>query len=425
MLRRRAGGRRRQLLRPGRPLAARWSSVHGRLRERAGRRALAASTCSSTRPSARWPRLRSARARRRTRRGRRSRPSAAHGTARRERRRDDRTSRRCDGASPSSAWPAASPARRTSSAFWRNLRDGVESITPLHRRGAGRGGRRPPSCCATRATSRPAACSTGVDALRRRASSAISPREAELMDPQQRLFLECAWEALEHAGYDPERYRGRDRRLRRREPEHATCCTTCCRTRSCCDASAPSRSMLGNDKDFLATRVSLQARTCAARASTVQTACSTSLVAVHLACQSLLAGECDMALAGGVVGHRARSAPATSTRRAASSRPTATAAPSTPQAAGHGRRQRRRRRGAQAAGGRARRRRHHPRGDPGLGDQQRRRAQGRLHRAERRGPGRGDRRGAGRGRRRRRRRSATSRRTAPARRWATRSRSPR
>ena len=52
-------------------------------------------------------------------------------------------------------------------------------------------------------------------ALRRRPSSASRPREAELMDPQQRLFLECAWEALEHAGYDPERYRRLDRRLRR------------------------------------------------------------------------------------------------------------------------------------------------------------------------------------------------------------------
>ena len=71
------------------------------------------------------------------------------------------------------------------------------------------------------------------------------------------------------------------------------------------------------------------------------------------------------------------------------------------------------------------RRRPHPRRHPGLGGQQRRRAEGRLHRAERRRPGRGDRRGAGAGRRRRRRRSATSRRTAPARRWAIRSRSRR
>ena len=83
------------------------------------------------------------------------------------------------------------------------------------------------------------------------------------------------------------------------------------------------------------------------------------------------------------------------------------------------------RRRAQAAGRRAGRRRHHPRRDPRLGDQQRRRAQGRLHRAERRRPGRGDRRGAGGRPASTPTPSATSRRTAPAPRSATRSRSPR
>ncbi len=57
--------------------------------------------------------------------------------------------------------------------------------------------------------------------------------------------------------------------------------------------------MLGNDKDFLATRVSYKLNLRGPSVD-VQTACSTSLVAVHLACQALLAGQCDMALAGGV-----------------------------------------------------------------------------------------------------------------------------
>ena len=149
--------------------------------------------------------------------------------------------------------------------------------------------------------------------------------------------------------------------------------------------------MLANDKDYLATRVSYKLNLRGPSVN-VQTACSTSLVAVHLACQSLLHGECDMALAGGVSVHAAADAPATSTRRAGSLSPD-----------GHCRAFDARRQGtvfgdgvgvvrAQAAGRRAGRRRHDPRGDPRLGGQQRRRAQGRLHRAERRRPGRGDRR---------------------------------
>ena len=153
-----------------------------------------------------WPRhLAAGRGGRRRREPRRRAPAAAaRGAGRRP------------AASPSSAWPAASPGAATSSEFWRNLRDGVESIAFFTDEELRAAGRRPGAAAPTRATSRPRGVLDGRRAVRRRASSAISPREAEIIDPQQRLFLECAWEALEDAGYDPERYRGADRRLRRR-----------------------------------------------------------------------------------------------------------------------------------------------------------------------------------------------------------------
>ena len=124
-----------------------------------------------------------------------------------------------------------------------------------------------------------------------------SPREAELMDPQQRIFMECAWESLDHAGYDPTRFKGAVAvyasvslssyllRALMRQPDLM-------------DAAGSFGVMLANDKDYVATRVShrLGLR---GPSATVQTACSSSLVALHLACQSLLSGESDMALAGG------------------------------------------------------------------------------------------------------------------------------
>jgi acyl transferase domain-containing protein len=124
-----------------------------------------------------------------------------------------------------------------------------------------------------------------------------SPREAEVMDPQHRVFLECAWEALEHAGCDPQSYPGligvyagsnlstyllrlhADPRLRR--------------------SVNMLQAILGNDKDSLTTAVSYKLDLRGPSVA-VQTFCSTSLVAVHMACQALRRGECDMALAGGI-----------------------------------------------------------------------------------------------------------------------------
>ncbi|RKH46569.1 non-ribosomal peptide synthetase/type I polyketide synthase [Corallococcus sicarius] len=127
-----------------------------------------------------------------------------------------------------------------------------------------------------------------------------SPQDARLMDPQLRVFLECAWEALEAAGYDPKRLPGRagvfagaglPRYWLDQVVPHS-------RTMSAV-ASDSYRSILGNPWQFLATVTAYQLGL-RGPALTVQTACSTSLVAVHQACQSLRLGECELALAGGV-----------------------------------------------------------------------------------------------------------------------------
>ncbi|MEE8587086.1 MAG: SDR family NAD(P)-dependent oxidoreductase [Acidobacteriota bacterium] len=125
-----------------------------------------------------------------------------------------------------------------------------------------------------------------------------SPREAQIIDPQQRVFLECAWEALEEAGFDPARPPG---------PVgvfggvgvNTYYFQSLVRNPELLRALGDIQVGIANDKDYLANRVSYKLNL-EGPALVVQSACSTSLVAVHLACQSLLAGECDLALAGGV-----------------------------------------------------------------------------------------------------------------------------
>jgi amino acid adenylation domain-containing protein len=123
------------------------------------------------------------------------------------------------------------------------------------------------------------------------------PAEAKLIDPQQRIFLETAWQALENSGYANSSNStigvfagvGHNDYLVRNVVPYV---------QSRNDTSV-FQVIIGNDKDFLATRVSY-AFNLTGPSITLQTACSTSLVAVHSACSSLLNGECDMALAGGV-----------------------------------------------------------------------------------------------------------------------------
>lgn len=179
--------------------------------------------------------------------------------------------------------------------FWQNIRDGIESIAFFSDQELQAAGvtaeqwQRPGYVRAYGSLE-------DID-LFDAAFFGLSPREAEILDPQQRLFLECAWEALESAAYNTELYEGPIGiyagagsgdylAYLRSNP-------------ALVDMLGLHQVMLGNEKDFLATRVAYKLNL-RGSAITVQTACSTSLVAVHLACQSLLNEEIDMALAGGV-----------------------------------------------------------------------------------------------------------------------------
>ncbi len=195
------------------------------------------------------------------------------------------------------------PGARDVDAFWANIKNGVESITrfspdqlevPI-----------PPEASAESASRY--VCAKGllddIDLFDARFFGYL-PRDAEVMDPQHRVFLELCWQALEHAGTDAARYDGAI-------GVYAGCyMDTYVLANLCADDAFRQRLVesiqvgslqteLGNDKDYLATRVAYKLGL-RGPAMTLQTACSTSLVAVATACQSLEAYACDMALAGGI-----------------------------------------------------------------------------------------------------------------------------
>jgi acyl transferase domain-containing protein/acyl carrier protein len=124
----------------------------------------------------------------------------------------------------------------------------------------------------------------------------FNPKEAEITDPQHRLFLECAWETLENAGYDPQRCESRIGVYAGASFNNYLSFDI---NNDQIGSAYSFQKLIGIDKDFLATRVSYKLNL-TGPSLTVQTACSTSLVATALACQSLLNYQCDMALAGGV-----------------------------------------------------------------------------------------------------------------------------
>jgi amino acid adenylation domain-containing protein len=129
----------------------------------------------------------------------------------------------------------------------------------------------------------------------------LAPREVELMDPQHRLFLECAWEALERAGYNSGNPPGRVG-VFGGESMNTYLITNLLSHLELVASADTLQASLGNDKDPLTSRVSYKLNL-KGPSITIQSASSTSLVAVHVACQSLLNRDCDMALAGGVSIH--------------------------------------------------------------------------------------------------------------------------
>jgi len=165
------------------------------------------------------------------------------------------------------------PGAKNIDEFWQNLKKGVESITFFSDQELIDSGIKPSVLTDTRYVKAKGILDNvaGFDA----AFFGLSPKEAEITGPQQRLFLECAWEALENAAYDPQTV-----------------------NQTVIDSTDKFQLLIGNDKDFLCTRISYKLNL-NGPSITVQTACSTALVAVVMACKSLLTYQCDMVLAGG------------------------------------------------------------------------------------------------------------------------------
>ncbi len=179
--------------------------------------------------------------------------------------------------------------------FWQNLRQGVESISFFSREEQIAAGFDAAMLDDPRYV--PASGVLAGADLFDAAFFDVSPREARRTDPQHRVFLEVAAEALERAGYAAPGARAGERL---RVGVYAGGGMNSYGLQGMAAGGEGGMDLiLGNDKDFLATRVSYKLNL-RGPALAVQTACSTSLVAIHLASQALLAGECDLALAGGV-----------------------------------------------------------------------------------------------------------------------------
>ena len=189
------------------------------------------------------------------------------------------------------------PRARTIEEYWRNLREGIESVRTYTDEELLAEGELPENL------RKPNYIRSGTPLEDVEMFDAeffgFSPKEAAIMDPQHRHFIEVAWEALENAGHPPEKFEG-SIGVFGGVGMNAYFVFNLLTNRELVDSVGLFLLRhTSNDKDFLTTRVSYLLNL-TGPAINVQTACSTSLVAAHLACQSLLAGECDLALAGGV-----------------------------------------------------------------------------------------------------------------------------
>ncbi len=185
--------------------------------------------------------------------------------------------------------------------FWHNVRDGVDSISRFDVNELEIAGI--DECVKQPNYVRARSILSDVDRFDA-SFFGILPREAELIDPQQRVFLECCWEALEDAGYNPHAFSGAI-------AVFAGCSANTYFLRNVCTGRrfvedytsayqvGSYQTLLGSNHDFLATRVSYKLDL-KGPAFTMQAGCSTSLLAICQACQTLLSYQADMALAGGV-----------------------------------------------------------------------------------------------------------------------------
>ncbi|RUS95288.1 hypothetical protein DSM106972_090640 [Dulcicalothrix desertica PCC 7102] len=180
--------------------------------------------------------------------------------------------------------------------FWRNLQHGVESISFFSDEELNSSGVNPAVLNNSNYV-KANAILPDID-LFDASFFGFRAREAEMTDPQHRIFLECAWNAIESAGYNTETYNGAIG-IYAGVGMNTYLLNNLLSNLDLSEPTAIYQATITNDKDFLSTRVSYKLNL-TGPSITIQTACSTSLVAVHLACQSLLNGECDIALAGGI-----------------------------------------------------------------------------------------------------------------------------